>query len=611
MTSLPPQVTPSPSVRLESKRIDKELPQVIVDAIKETIEREDHVGSWMTDAVLRVHLKRRYNFGEDLDFTTRRLNHAISKHFHGVGGSDHTTNQSGLYRLEKATNRNRHVLYQFAKPGTPFKGTPPNMDTAAWAALITLASDHHESLPGACSGALTRQAAKRQRVQTDVDITLQSLHAELKVEKAMAQGAKRPPPTFVCPGAFEDTRIRNLFRCKPEESVEDTLERRLKLLGNCVNEPRGYCQVLPEPGDPDGLHTDREILNLRHRSQALYMAHTIALEQMPNGASWNSCCEEAVATLRNAGVKTCTARTVERYNQQFRVGDCFKHINVCVATGIKPEPLVFELFPEAKGRLICWAVANIKTLSIESIKKYFESILFPSLLEQMNEDIFDDDEKLTLVDFYKMLGFSSTSLSDSTVCRYLKALKFDFKARGKTNYVDGHESDDVIKDRLRFCHDYIKLELRCHRWVQVDPNDETIQQLLDDKALRRDEAYSYRNAVGEERLEFHVDSAKELTDFINGDYCKQVGGNLSVRMKPCERPVMVWGQDEALYYQYAVRRKQWYLPDGGSELRPKSDGDAIMASLFINREDGLLDWTNDLAVKVNALHKGKECISWC
>ena len=276
MSSLPSQVTPSPSAQRETQRIDKEIPRVIADAISELLDREDHVGSWMTDDVLRTHLKRRYDFRDDLDFTVTCLNRAISKYFPGVDGSDHTTNASGMFRNPKQLNKKKYTLYQFAKPGSPFKPCPANMDTEGWARLITQASDFEESLAGAASGALTRQAAKRQRAQTDIDITLLALHADLKVAQAVDKGAKSPPPRFVCPDVLDDTRIRNLFHCKDDESVEDTLEHHLKLLEKCINEPKGCCEVLPAPGDPDGLHTEKEAMNLRIRSQALFMAYSVA-----------------------------------------------------------------------------------------------------------------------------------------------------------------------------------------------------------------------------------------------------------------------------------------------------------------------------------------------
>ena len=184
MSSTLPQATPSSSVQRSTQQIGKEVPQVIADAILETIQRGDHVGCWMTDEVLRTHLKRRYNFGEDLDFTPSRLNAAITKYFPGVEGSDHMANPSGLFRLVKGLNRKRHNLYQFAKPGTPFKACPTNMDTSEWAKLIQQASDPYESLPRTSR----RLAAKRQRVQTDVDIALLNLHAEMKVAKAVDAG---------------------------------------------------------------------------------------------------------------------------------------------------------------------------------------------------------------------------------------------------------------------------------------------------------------------------------------------------------------------------------------------------------------------------------------
>jgi hypothetical protein len=306
--------------------------------------------------------------------------------------------------------------------------------------------------------------------------------------------------------------------------------------------------------------------------------------------------------MRKAGACVAEARTVQIWHRDFRKNECFRHLNIYVATGIKPEPYLFELFPEAKGRLLSFATANLSSFSLEKIKVYLDDTLFPSLLKQFNKD---DGEQFDMTDFRTMLGMrSDTGVSISTVCRYLQQLGYSFEGRKKTFYVDGHERGNVVIDRVKFCKQYAKLELRCFRWVQV--SEEQVKDMLKDEKLSLNEAYTYTDNDGNEMLEFHVDSARgALAEFIDGELGKRLGGNLSVRKPAGTKPIIMVGQDEAIFHQNATRRRQWILPDGSRELLPKTDGDAIMISLFVNREDGSPVLTQEILALINETRAGK------
>jgi hypothetical protein len=106
---------------------------------------------------------------------------------------------------------------------------------------------------------------------------------------------------------------------------------------------------------------------------------------------------------------------------------------------------------------------------------------------------------------------------------------------------------------------------------------------LKDEKLSLDEAHTYTDNDGNKMLEFHVDSAKgALAEFIDGELEKRLGANLSVRKPAGTKPIIMVGQDEAIFQQNAMRRKQWVLlPDGSRELLAKTDGDAIMQPLTL------------------------------
>ena len=140
----------------------------------------------------------------------------------------------------------------------------------------------------------------------------------------------------------------------------------------------------------------------------LSAAYSRALKGMGQGKSWAACCEETVIFLREAGIHVCEAKTLMTWNRDFRKHECFRHLNQYVATGIKPEPYLFELFPEAKGRLLSFATANLGSFSLEKIKVYFDGTLFPSLLKQFNEDL-DESDHFDMTDFLKMLGSTDST----------------------------------------------------------------------------------------------------------------------------------------------------------------------------------------------------------
>jgi len=61
-----------------------------------------------------------------------------------------------------------------------------------------------------------------------------------------------------------------------------------------------------------------------------------------------------------------------------------------------------------------------------------------------------------------------TNVSQSTIYWWVKSLGFGYCSRHKTYYVDGHEREDVVKDRVEFCTRYLTVyEPRCLHWIQM------------------------------------------------------------------------------------------------------------------------------------------------
>jgi hypothetical protein len=196
------------------------------------------------------------------------------------------------------------------------------------------------------------------------------------------------------------------------------------------------------------------------------------------------------------------------------------------------------------------------------------------------------------------------SLNLLSVARYLEHLNYRYDVRKKAYYVDGHEQEDVVKDRMKSVKRYLKDTLRCYEWVQV--TKEQLQPLLDKAKKAKEEgkdkyllslkdAHVYSDKNGVEMYEFHVDASKDLLQFVRPEN-KKYGGNLSIRIPDGVKPLLRVGQDEALVHQYQQGRKCWHLSDGRKKIDPKTDGDGIMGSAFISRVFGFgmksdeIDW---------------------
>ena len=105
--------------------------------------------------------------------------------------------------------------------------------------------------------------------------------------------------------------------------------------------------------------------------------------------------------------------------------------------------------------------------------------------------------------------------------------------------------------------------------------------------------------------EFHVDDANYF--FKYGHKNLKFGGNLSVRKKMHEKPLMSWGQDEVNFSQYARHSKQWIGPNGERSILPKTTGYSIMVSAFQSRECGFgLNLRSDQLEQINCARRGKK-----
>lgn len=205
---------------------------------------------------------------------------------------------------------------------------------------------------------------------------------------------------------------------------------------------------------------------------------------MGDGVTWDECCEATAEKLGFTIGFEVSSYSIQKWNRDYRSLEAFKHSNKFVATGIKPEPKLFALFPEAKARLLTFAANNLDSFSIEKVRKYFNDTLFPELYDEYTDMAIESGENVEEILSYEEflhyeLGLSEDGISDSTVCRYLNFLSYKYDVRKKTYYVDGHERKDVVEDRISHVIRYIKDTIRCYEWVQLSKDQ--LQPFLDDE----------------------------------------------------------------------------------------------------------------------------------
>ena len=89
-------------------------------------------------------------------------------------------------------------------------------------------------------------------------------------------------------------------------------------------------------------------------------------------------------------------------------------------------------------------------------------------------------------------------------------------------------------------------------------------------------------------FKFHVDNHEWLANkwAMLGVEEPQYGGNLSVRGKESEKPIIMFGQDECIFKKNLFSYKHWALPDSTTPPMPKEEGHGIMLSSFVSREFG-------------------------
>ena len=223
---------------------------------------------------------------------------------------------------------------------------------------------------------------------------------------------------------------------------------------------------------------------------------------------------------------------------------------------------------------------------------YVTNELFPQLLNERRNATMRPD--MTMDEVLRENGLKKVTMS--TMYNWMRSLKFSYQPRSQNYYIDGHEYPATVEDRIRYIKKYVKEDLCCYRWIQI--TEEEANELEDNNdCFEKESGYRYEWEM-QTYYEYHVDDHESFQQRCNNDENCPFGGYLSVRMPLGTKPIIKIGQDESVFKQFSLTKKQWYLPDGTSVPNPKSEGDGVMYSAFVSRDFGFGHNLSDAQLQV-------------
>ena len=214
------------------------------------------------------------------------------------------------------------------------------------------------------------------------------------------------------------------------------------------------------------------------KMKAKYIYHALAIllneKEIQPALTWKKCCDLAIEKIKEfeganliennideqSSHHWVVSRTVMKWFRHFRDnGETF--INTPYRTSlIDKDPPIFQLNPILKDKFISFAKSNIIGLTGEVLFDYFHNTIIPDLIE---DEKYETGEKISKDALLKQYGL--TKLCLGTIYKWMASFGFKYCTSKKTYYVDGHEKPEVVIHRKAYCEQYLKDEIRCHRWI--------------------------------------------------------------------------------------------------------------------------------------------------
>jgi hypothetical protein len=607
--------------------------QLFLGCFDSVREHKQYWNKWIAaDGWIDI-INDRYDIPTNLKFVAADLNRAIGRHpkfcsIDTIGD----TNVHGLYKAtyfgeHLGKKKSRLTAYYVTSPNTlpqkPGGNTKWYRDMVSTVPKPTNTRQNptvKRSVPVELVPTKTKTTnepsaptRKRRRQNDDaIQPTMNDnqLHPEQPVEPEQAEppsvAVVANPPRNVAAEAiltqsWWDTgdAIRYFGAIDGEVSPKEAVVERIARLQGGYTTATGWKLVIDD-FDQQELCSWHEVFNFQLKCRYVSLALRYAVEDMPS-KTWLGCCSEAIDSIyRMDGVAHVKNKeTVSRWHSAFRRNnEAFPNPHV-IGTKTSLPPLL-DRNPELKQNIIEYAKQNLNDLSAEIIYSYLQEVALPELLKERRAELVNPRYTMTQLLKENQL----TKLSMTTVFRWMGRLGFRYETRRKTYYVDGHEKPETKKYRKTMVREYLKSELRMHRWIQL-PLEE-LKALEVELEIKINTGHQYLDIeTNIEMVELHVDSHPSFHDKMNAT--TKFGGNLSVRMPPNNKPLICFGQDECIFKQYLFTGKAWTMPDGQKPIIPKDEGLGVMVSGIVSREFGFgLKLSHEDLQKVNEYREGKD-----
>jgi hypothetical protein len=564
---------------------------------------------WVSISSIEAALRLRYSFGDHYNFDKAMLSKSLGK-LHPQIDSLQDQNDHGVYRCKMSQG------YFFTIQNATL--SPPEMLTthannSKWIELCKVDQQLLASYGKKVNSYENREqnygrhAKKKQKVLDDIDIFLANEKSRHNTTICMNRNPPQMEEEWIKCDYWDSGEAILLFNPPPGKSVKQCLCDRDKLLQDVIEDADKVETIIEDwlTGNSAKLLTTKQ--ERRIVTQCLYLrkAYEIAVQRM-NAWTWKECCVEAIKLLRDCGISYVRhERTIQRWHMFFRQNETLP--NPQGHSKKLLEPKVFDFFPELKLKIhdFCGNPDNQPSMSSESVAAEIRQNILPKCYDDLLSEIDDPAGLPSYEELLQMLDLKR--VCPNTAWRWLQLMGYKYDENRRCYYTDGHEREDVVEDRnKRFLVQYFKLERRAHRWVQLTEEKAIeLEESLTKPPLQKNVAYNYATPEGVSMREYHLDTHKVFYDYVTANN-KQYGGDLSVRLRVGERPVMLVGQDESTFHQFVFSKKQWKGPNGKAFLMPKSEGEIYMASGFTAREFGLglgSRLTPEVRNEINASHR--------
>ena len=307
----------------------------------------------------------------------------------------------------------------------------------------------------------SRQREKKRKLDDVVDLQNRIMTTKSKTECLVTPPLKKSSYSY-----WNSSNAILLFNPIAGESVVSCLIRREELLRGATFDDDILLSLVSDIKDINEL-TSKQKENIRNQCLYLRKSYELAIQHM-NKLTWKECCKLAIDELGDDGIYFVkNEKTVRRWHTQFRKCELFFTPN----NRNEREPKLFSFFPDSKTQIVryCTSQVNLGCLSTELVKSQIKNVIIPRCYQDLLEEAGEENRgNMPLYNkLLHMLDLSNVSMS--TVWRWLVYLGYKYDENKKSYYTDGHEREDVVKDRNeRFLIKYFTAERRAHRWVQLD-----------------------------------------------------------------------------------------------------------------------------------------------